>query len=246
MALGNFFDKAALAASHILHGYDYTSFATRLEAHTVGVAFDATAMRSPEAKITLDLAVNLLARLYPRIALRSLDEDADVLVNTLTEYARTINPAIDVESELDRSTVCMIVGETRVTVVERVLYIGSSGWLAKFSRQEPVGSGTTANPFGAGAAACIGAANVFRMLFHDQLVNASVDAAFTLSLLDYTVNEPSPLNPSLAPIELGECHLVGLGAIGNGALWAWRRTPGLSGVVHGVDDEIIGMTNLQR
>jgi hypothetical protein len=50
----------------------------------------------------------------------------------------------------------------------------------------------------------------------------------------------------LKPVDLGEIYLVGLGAVGNGALWALARTPELSGVLHLIDHETVELSNLQR
>ncbi|RWB39812.1 MAG: hypothetical protein EOQ46_26240 [Mesorhizobium sp.] len=50
------------------------------------------------------------------------------------------------------------VGDSRCPLPKAVS--GSSGWLAKFSVSQLVGSGESDNPLGAGAAACIAAANL--------------------------------------------------------------------------------------
>ncbi|MER8573051.1 ThiF family adenylyltransferase [Mesorhizobium sp. M1409] len=46
--------------------------------------------------------------------------------------------------------------------------------------------------------------------------------------------------------KIGETHLIGLGAIGHGSLWALARQSGLSGRLHVVDHEAIELSNLQR
>jgi molybdopterin/thiamine biosynthesis adenylyltransferase len=246
MALAPFFDKAALAASHILRGFDYVTFAETLNKHIVGVAFDEAAAISFEGPKTLHLSINLLARLYPRLAIVGLGENTSEPQSDLAELAQAINPNIEIVTSLSDVCVCLVVGETRIDTSARLVYIGSTGWLVRVSAHNPVGSGDTDNPFGAGAAACFGAANIFRMLFGASLPLGQPDDDFVLSLLDYQTNHSKLANPPLTPINIGETHLVGIGAIGNGTVWALARLPDIQGTLHLVDDESIDISNLQR
>ncbi len=246
MAVANFFDKAALAASQILTGVDYEAVATALDSGVVGVAFDDAAARSPEGRTTLELAVNLLARLYPRVAIVGTGDAAAALIPELVVAARAINPAIDVSADLRGASACIGVGASPVPTDAPTIYLGSDGWIARVSPDGPVGSGSSSNPFGAGAAACFGAANVFRAFFRAQLPHGAPDRAFQLSLIDLDPTAAHPSNPDLGEVDLGESHLVGLGAIGNGAVWALARTPSLRGQLHLVDPELVDLSNLQR
>lgn len=246
MAVANFFSKAALAASQVLQGVDYEAFAAMLEAQTVGVAFADAAASAAEGRVTLALTINLLARLYPRIALVPQRAAAELLAGELAAQARAINPEINIRTNLDDATVVIGVGETAFGVAVPVIYLGSDGWVARLSPDGPVGSGTTTNPFGAAAAACFGNANVFRLLFGAQLPDGRPDIAFDLSLLDLQFGAAPSGNPTLGPTDLGEAFLVGLGAIGNAAIWALARTPRLTGTLHLIDHETVDLSNLQR
>lgn len=217
-----------------------------LNSSTVGIAFDDGAAESPEGRITLELAINLLSRLYPRLAVLPDGAAAEVLSADLVSLARSINPKIDVETSPQGLTVCLAVGAPTVTGATPVVYLGSDGWVARVSTEGPVGSGASANPFGAAAAACFGAANAFRAVFSSQLSEGALDKNFALSLLDYEPSSSAPANPEFGPVDLGESHLVGLGAIGNGAVWTFSKVPGLSGELHLVDHEEVDLTNLQR
>jgi hypothetical protein len=246
MALANFFDKAALAVAQALQGVDYAALAATLEAQVVGLAFDNSAATRPEGKMALKLAINLLARLYPRIVIIPNGADAEAAVENLISIAHLINPEIDVSANGATASAILAAGETDVKTAAPVVYFGSDGWVAHVSSRGPVGSGNSFNPFGAGAAACFGAANIFRMLFGAHLPEGKVETAFSLSLLDFDPQSAEPYNPPLQPLSLGESYLVGLGAIGNGALWALAKVPGLSGVLHLIDPETIELSNLQR
>jgi len=246
MALANFFDRAAMAASQILSGFDPAAFAERLEKKAVGLAFDSAVLRSPEGAATLDLSVRLLARLYPVISLCALDAKARPGSAELAVIARRINPDIEIAPAATLAA-CIVVGRTPVTPGCPTFFAGSDGWTALLSRSGPVRSGASSVPFGAGAAACLAAANVFRIIFGDQLTNGDPDGEIALSLLDYGRDGASaPAATGKEPIDLGETHLVGLGAIGNGAIWALSRCKTAIGTVHLVDDEALDLSNLQR
>jgi hypothetical protein len=246
MALANFFDKAAVAAAQALQGVDYASLAASLEARVVGLAFDDHAVTRPEGKWTLELAINLLARLYPRLALIPDGSQAEAAVASLIAIAHSINPEIEIGADGATAAAVLAAGETAVKTTAPVVYMGSEGWVARISSRGPVGSGDCLNPFGAGAAACFGAANIFRLLFGAHLPGGEVDDTFLLSLLDYDPQSAEPYNPPLKPVDLGESYLVGLGAVGNGAVWALAIVPGLSGVLHLIDHEDVELSNLQR
>lgn len=246
MALANFFGKVALAATHLLTGIDTTNFKDLLEVQIVGLFFDDDAATSSEGQMTLELSVNLLARLYPRLAIVARGACAEAFVPQLIDTARSINPVIDVENDLANVAACLVVGSSVVAVSAPAIYVGSDGWIVRLSSNRPVGSGDTRIPFGAGAAACFGAANIFRRLFSAYLPASNLDQQFALSLLDLTLNTEQSTNPKPVGVDIGETHLVGLGAIGNGAVWALARTPDLSGTLHLIDAETADLGNLQR
>lgn len=246
MALADFFGRAELAASQVLQGFDPAAFEEVLNSRVVAVAFDDAAARSVEGKITLEMAINLLSRLYPRLAVLADGPTAEGMVDDLASLARAINPKIDVGTDSEGATVCLVVGDPKVSDAGPTVYLGSDGWVARVSTKGPMSSGPTDNPFGAAAAACFGAANAFRAVFSSQLPNGDLDEDFSVSLLDYDPASASPANPGLGPVDLGESHLVGLGAIGNGAIWTLSRVPRLSGNIDLIDHEEVDLTNLQR
>ncbi|HEX8459355.1 MAG TPA: E2 ligase fold family C protein [Pyrinomonadaceae bacterium] len=246
MALANFFDKAAMAASQVLSGIDHSSFATALGAHNIGLAFDDSAAESREGRYALELSINLLARLYPSISIIPQGLRAEAAVEGLVTVAKAINPEIEIGAHASRATLFLALGVSVITSASPVIYVGSDGWVARVSTKGPVGSGSTDNPFGACAAACFGTANIFRVAFDAYLPAGVPDEELTLSLLDYDPKAAEPANLTLTPVDLGESYLVGLGAIGSAAVWALTRTPGLSGVLHLVDGEVVDLSNLQR
>lgn len=247
MALANFFDKAALAAAEVLRNFDRASFTKLLMRRPVALAFDAGAA-SFEGRTTLDLAANLLARLYPKLALVPLEKGLTATVSRLETLCRSINPDIELSAKAAGAAACMVVGRTRPRGGGTPVFVGSDGWVVRFSTEQPVGSGSGAgNPFGAATAACFGAANVFRIFFAAQMPSGELDRNFTLSVLDFQRGGAELSNPALpGTLDIGETHLVGLGAIGNGFVWALARIPSLAGTLSVVDHESVDLTNLQR
>lgn len=252
MAIANFFDKAALAAAQVLQGVDHSSLIALLEHYAVGLAFDDAASSSPEGKCTLELAINLLSRFYPRLVLQPNGEASRAFTEELIKTAKSINPQIEISQQAATTdneiilSATLAVGDSKIETDSPVIYVGSNGWLVRVSSTEPVGIGNTSNPLGAGAAACFGAANIFRLLYKDYLTEGEFDDSFTLSLLDYEQNAESPINPEIEAVHLGESFLVGLGAIGNAAAFALARTPALKGLLHLIDHETTDLSNLQR
>ncbi|MBA7465453.1 E2 ligase fold family C protein [Bradyrhizobium sp. CCH5-F6] len=244
MAFANFFGRSATAASQVLANFQLEDFKARLSAHVVALSFDDAAVNSAEGRASLDLAVRLLARLYPALAAHPVGSTAGEYAARLGELARSINDQIELQDGLANADIVVNVGATAVAAAD-VINIGSDGWRALLSRQRPVGSGSTKNPFGAGAAACFGAANVFRRMFADQLPRGDLDDLIDLSLSTYL--QGAGAGSELPErCDLGDAYLVGLGAIGNGAVWALSRVPGLAGVLHLVDHENADLSNLQR
>jgi len=243
MALAPYFDKAALGAPTLLRGVRPDEFGKILEQHVVAIAFDAHACGCDEGRWTVELAVNLLARLYPRVSLMPLGGRAEAHAGELEALARSINPRIELTGETP--TFGIAIGSTPWPEQCPVVYVGSNGWLARFSRTEPAGCGTTANPFGAAAAACFGAANVFRGLLGQHLDGGELDDDFEFSLVDFSRTAPR-IQPDLVKCPLDEVFLVGAGAIGNGAIWALSRFRALTGRLYVVDPESLEMHNAQR
>jgi hypothetical protein len=245
MAFANFFDRTATAASQVLSNFSLDSYTGTLSEHLVGLSFDEAAAMSQEGRATLDLCIRILARLYPAIAITGTRNEAEAYGRELKKLALAINDRIDLPSDIMRSTVVIVVGKTGFAGDMTRIFAGSDGWRALISQDGPVGSGSTTNPFGPGAAACFATANVFRFIFAQQLTRGDLDRHIDVSMFDYQqAGVPGPLLPD--DINLGDAYLAGLGAIGHGAMWALCRLPGLTGTLHAVDHDTVDLSNLQR
>ncbi len=250
MAFAEYFNKNIQSAALLLQGIDADAFKAVLESEVVCLAFDDAAAKSYEGQATLDLLVRSLARLYPAITFLSTGAAAKKLASALESLARAVNKNIDISDKVKGVTRCLVVGEKRPKFLKGmkpfVRYVGSDKWFAKISAKAPVGCGSSKNPFGAGAAACIGAANVFRTTFAAQIPGSKTDDEAVFSMLEFAPATKKSKNPSLGEVNVGELHLAGAGAIANGFLWAFSRLTAARGDLHIIDHQQIEKSNLQR
>jgi hypothetical protein len=249
VAFARYFDKAALSAASLLRGPDYAAVRELLGTHRIAVRYDTRAADTEEGRWTVELLANLLARLYPALSVAPLDAADPALGRGSEAQAREINRLLEIADPRE-ATAAVVVGETPLRNGAPALYAGSDGWTVRLSSADPVGLGDSDVPFGAGAAACLAAAWVFRHVFRDSLPHrgALVEGdreALEVSILD--LGPPRDLGPPMPDhVSLGEVHLVGLGAIGNAAAWALSRMPGISGRLCLVDGERLDLSNVQR
>jgi hypothetical protein len=220
--------------SQVIAGYDENAMITRLGEHTLGIGFSKAAAASSEGRMLLDLLVRIAARLYPSISLQP-GIGADGLARDLAELARAINPAITLDSATP--TLGVRVGPGNAPAATTI-FAGSDQWCGTVSAKSSLRLGPSQNPFGPGVAACLAMADVFRAAFLDQ---PELDVNLRLSALPFPGIEPPPITN----VGLGEFALIGVGAVGNAALWALSRAH-VTGRIHLVDSEEVDLGNLQR
>jgi Prokaryotic E2 family C/ThiF family len=259
MAVASFFEKAAVSAASLLRDFDFNCFREHISRCVPGIAFDEAAVDSHEGRSTLLLAAELISRLYPAIVITPLTNNASCrsMREELIAACKRVNPLIEVRDGVQASDAVLVVGNS-ISAAEHSIYIGSSEWLALASLIAPVGSSDSLNPFGAGAAACFGAAFIFRHYFSAQIpgenergdfkLSQGVADVFRFSVPDIRLSAADALDslPLASSIDIGETFFVGVGAVGNGALWALSRTPSLTGILHLIDGECVELSNLQR
>lgn len=227
MALAEFYHRGAVAASQVLQGFDETAFRARLEGVSVAIDLAPDAAASGAGRALADLAVRLVARLYPAIRITA----QEALREQLVGLALSINPAIDVAGASE-AALGIGIGRGARPAARSIHFAGCTGWSAQVSRNAALPVARTEVPFGAGAAACLAATNLFNEVFTDGVPSPE------LSLPVIPAGRPARVGPS-------EIVLVGAGAIGHGVAWAlanWSGAP----KVRIVDGEEIDLGNLQR
>ena len=236
MALADFFHRDAVAISQVLQGFETDAFVEHLEGVSVAIAFGEEAATSRDGLDLLDPSVRLAARLYPSLTFATVPA-GEQLADELMTLAKNINPNIEA-SRTGTANAALAVGVDAPAVDAPTIYAGCDGWVGCVGTQGPLGTSDAANPFGAGFAACLAAANLFRLLFLpdgsgslDDAVSFPPDAASFPALTATTLRDP--------------LALVGTGAVGNSAVWALARAP-LMGQIWLIDPEAVELSNLQR
>jgi hypothetical protein len=233
MALAPFFFRTYMAVgahAGITRGELEMILSKRVVHVAVGDACDVDG----NEKWISELLVNLLSRLYPVLSLTGPDQ----VCSRLSTLAKAINPEIEIVGAVE-STVSVFVGAEVTTA--HGFAASSSGWVARISSANAFRGGP-ANPYSSGAAAAFAAWRVFDVVVRQKDLSALSDVS--LSLLDFS--EDSGLTDSLPAIDVGEVAIVGVGAVGNPAIWALRRHAGITGQLHLVDPEQVDISNLQR
>lgn len=234
MSLPDYFDRNAVAAAQAISGLDKERLAHQLDRVVVGVTLGSDA-DTAEGRALADLLVRLLARLYPKLTLKA--PGARALLATMEDLASCINPNIETGGT---PTVEVVIGNPRLTRSKATrIFAGTRSWDGRVSASQTLSCGDSSIPFGAGIAACLVAANIFRHIF---LASPQLDSDATFSALE---------NGELLKFRkrirgsAGRIVLIGAGAIGNAAAWALSRTQ-MTGEVHIVDHERVDLGNLQR
>lgn len=241
MAFADYYRRGAVAAAQALAGFDEDAFKQALR-RPVGISAGVAAAASASGRTLCDLVVRLVARLYPVICLADV-ADAD-LRKELASLASSINPAIELTTE--RPSVGIAVGDG-APFAERTIYASADAWIARVGTERSYAISASPVPFGAGAAACLAAANLFRAVAMPD-ARLDHDSAYCTYRADAIEVDADPADAiaSLADLPAVEdTALVGAGAIGQTVVWTLART-GLRGVLHVVDPETVELSNLQR
>lgn len=221
-----------MAAAQILSGFDEAAIRHRLEDTTVGICQGDDA-QTFEGESCAELAIRILARLYPRLHIDGPH------AGSLAELAELINPNIELIAGPADYNLCIGAADGGEGAN---IYLGSSAWDALYSPTRPQPVGDSQNGLGAGAAACLGAAAIFRAVFLESFELQAEVAFSTLDLEPQPTGDPPLLDGVGIP---AGTVLVGLGAIGHGVLWALSHTQ-IQGELNLVDPETLELGNLQR
>ncbi|EQD68685.1 ThiF family protein, partial [mine drainage metagenome] len=164
------------AIAQVISGLDEPRLAAALSDVRIGITIGRDAHGS-EGRALLDLLVRLVSRLYPTLVLRA-DHDNGVC-DSARELATRINPNVELTGT---PTVEIVIGSSRLRpFAPQRIFVGSSAYKAMISTTRQQSCGDTQIPFGAGAAACLGAANLFRHVF---LPDSPLDTDATFSTLE--------------------------------------------------------------
>ncbi len=237
MALAPFFSRTYTALGAHL-GITRAELEKILSGHLVGIHVGKACISEGNEKWIAELLVNLLARLYPTLAIFGHDTACE----NISKIARAINPNIDIKEDPKEARITVYVGETATDY--NGFTVGAQGWVAHVGTNVHGKIGGHLNPYSSGAAAALAAWRIFQTVFTHKTQTTQTLPDISLSLLDYSTDLGA--EDALPAQNVGEVAIAGIGAVGNPALWAWARHAGLMGELHLIDPEDIELSNLQR
>lgn len=206
---------------------------------------------TPEARLENARALALAAGISPEKAAERLQGRIlctfDQTDAAARQFYRELQPilarTIEVRSRPDEGTflVEMVIGNAVPSGGATAVYVGLHSDGCSFSPTRVARHNSIpVHPVFAVVAACYGAAVAIHRAVGSGIPNPPPD---DLEIrYDEIVPDRDVLNEA---IELGEAHLAGAGAIGNGFLWAARHVD-LRGWLAVCDDDVVSSGNLQR
>jgi len=228
VALASFFERVYGALGGHL-AVSRESLTAVLENVTVGIRCGKKPSKN-DLWIT-ELSTNLMARLYPRLAISGPARHS----SALRALALKINPNIEIVKDApDETSICVA-----SATADRAIFPNAGGWVACVDH-EPSQRVGPSNPYAAGAAGALACAELFRRIFLKSRPERNV----SVSLLNF--DDETGANLELANANIGEVLFVGVGAVGNAGLWALARDTNLRGRIWLVDPEDVTLFNLQR
>jgi ThiF family/Prokaryotic E2 family C len=179
-----------------------------------------------------ELSTNLLARLYPRLAISGPEKNC----SALRDLALKINPKIEITKDAPGMTsICL-----GSAVSDDAVFPKASGWVASVRHGSSKSTGPE-NPYAAGMAAAMGCAELFRRVF----LKTGPERDVSVSLLNFD-DKDTGSSLELGSVSVGDVLFVGVGAVGNAALWPIARHSKIEGRLWLVDAEKVTLSNLQR
>ena len=175
--------------------------------------------------------------------------EAKYFLDAMTNILRKIDPFGNfdiITNQRENYDAILSIGSSE-SLPEVSVTINSDGWLAFVSKGKLCFRKhyTKPNPIGAGVAACLGVAEIFKNLIsRDNFTEYIENICF--SALDYSVNKRDAENLSLPrKVELSKVQIIGVGAIGSAVLASLDLLP-IQGEVELIDFDTIEISNLNR
>ncbi|HEY3462557.1 MAG TPA: ThiF family adenylyltransferase [Gaiellaceae bacterium] len=240
MSLPRFLDRIVDATAPALDGLDRAAVTSKLESTSISLVAGEKADVGTAREGFL-LAANLLARLYPSIAILAPDELARAAEAEIT----LINPVAEVTTTPPESQTAALLfepGEARIPVDTPAVAVFARGWNVYVD--DPPSEGEPVAGPAALLAAVLGVSEVFRIVFADELGERGRRGRQPSALNLITLSEPEQVEVP-DDVDIGEARLVGSGAIGQAAALA-LAVAGARGTLLAVDHEKVALSNLQR
>jgi hypothetical protein len=236
--------EAAEAARHA-RTLEYTG--GRRPTAAVGITCSVHTAASPTGQKLVLSAVNLMARVHPKVHLAVPDLElvvsspagGDSLMEACRALAMAAHAGVVVEhhDELPPGILSIGIGDDPG---EATVYAGGRRWTALTDvRPVPV-TDEPSSFLGAALALTFAAGIIFRMD-----IGLEVQSVRSLSLWDLVESDGPTGPPDCGPLDVGSAWLVGAGAVGSSLAW-WAAQVGVAGAWTVIDGDDLDSTNLER
>jgi hypothetical protein len=244
MSLPRFYARVADAVGSIAAlGPD--ALASHLDGSTVSVHAPAQSADDTTIANAALFAVNLAARLYPRLLLSGPSD----WTSAAARLATSINPAAELDVSDAASTAADVftldwASDPAHDPTGHIVTVAADGWNAHVDPSDA--TQYPAHPIAALAAAALGVGEVFRAVFADPLGPRGrrdrQPGGFNL----ITAADPTPAVPAgTSTLRLPDAHLIGAGAVGQACLLALTSTD-VQLTLAVLDPQTVDLSNLQR
>ena len=245
MSLPRFFSRVADAIQPVAC-ISAAELAEHLGDTTVAIHAPSSATDSLADSDAALLAVNLAARLYPRLHISG----PAAWIDSATTLAIAINPAADIDTATQPPASAGAVTLDWASDPARsargpIITVSADAWNARVDPQEARPQ-QPAVPLAALAAAALGVSEMFRVVFAQVLGERGRRGRQPGGFNLITNGEPSDVPPvSASAPQLPEAYLVGAGAVGQACLLGLRAS-GIPANLTVVDPQPVELSNLQR
>ena len=206
---------------------------------SIRIVVSAEAITTFSGQILVYQLATLTARLFDRIELfgdatAQCHPDLSLLSGPFLTSLRELLPRLRplTPAPVSIKSITVVVGRGSDTTGD--IFVGATAWGVRLSKTGPQSVADTKNPIGALAAGTLGASEIFKVVFQNQLPGAVTAPGYTLSLVDY--QEAVDQEPTFPDHITIDANLFGCGSIGCAFLQAVLLTPQLQGKLVVVDN----------
>ncbi|GAI11556.1 unnamed protein product, partial [marine sediment metagenome] len=240
-----FYSRSCLFAKYAVglgEDQDYQSIMTNAQ---VAITGSREVLVTANGQYMVAMAVDLLARFCKHLALvipgdipfviRTPIACSENLLDCLLDKAQEINPLIqlDIVSGHRKGLydAALVIGQYERELGNTV-YINSDGWLAYVDTDGNSFSwvNNNPNPIGAYTAACLGVAEIFKVIMSKlskrNLFSTASSGSYVFSAFDYGFRTNRLINPVMTKVSLPRpIHLISMGAINSALLYTLCSVP---------------------
>jgi molybdopterin/thiamine biosynthesis adenylyltransferase len=260
-----FFSRSCLFTKYAVGLGENQNYQSIMSNAEVAITGSQQELARPNGQLMATMVANLLSRFSRHLTLIIPDDipllieppmaHCTNLVECLASVIKNINPTVQLEIISEGKNglydAVLVIGRYKKEL-GRTIYIASDGWIA-YVDTEGNSFGwvsNNSNAIGAYTAACLGAAEIFKItmskLGRRNLFNTASSGSYIFSALDYGFRVNRLANPVLPRVYFSRpAHLISLGAINSALLYTLRSIP-VRCEVSIIEPQMAEISNLNR